>query len=91
MIGSLSYTVRPESGYPWQSTSIEYRGKPPIAVQAIAPRGQADEPRPAGYKKLVGREGWRIRSGDYRMIYEIDHSGEKITVLHIGHRRDVYS
>ena len=51
----------------------------------------ADAPRPAGCKKLVGREGWRIRSGDYRVIYEIDDAGEKITVLHIGHRRDVYS
>lgn len=51
----------------------------------------ADEPRPAGCKKLVGREGWRIRSGDYRVIYEINDAEEKITVLHIGHRRDVYS
>lgn len=32
----------------------------------------AENPRPAGCKKLVGREGWRIRSGDYRAIYEID-------------------
>jgi len=53
--------------------------------------GLADDPRPVGCKKLVGREGWRIRSGDYRVIYEIDDAGEKITVLHIGHRRDVYS
>jgi mRNA interferase RelE/StbE len=51
----------------------------------------ADDPRPVGCKKLVGREGWRIRSGDYRVIYEIDDAGEKITVLHIGHRRDIYS
>lgn len=32
----------------------------------------AENPRPAGCKKLTGREGWRIRSGDYRAIYEID-------------------
>ena len=51
----------------------------------------ADDPRPAGCKKLVGRDGLRIRSGDYRVIYEIDGIREKITVLHIGHRRDVYS
>jgi mRNA interferase RelE/StbE len=51
----------------------------------------SDNPRPAGCKKLVGREGWRIRSGDYRIIYEIDDAQKKITVLHIGHRRDVYS
>jgi mRNA interferase RelE/StbE len=51
----------------------------------------AENPRPTGCKKLVGREGWRIRSGDYRVIYEIDDAQKKITVLHIGHRRDVYS
>ncbi len=50
-----------------------------------------ENPRPAGCKKLVGREGWRIRSGDYRVIYEIDDTQQKVTVLHIGHRRDVYS
>ncbi len=32
----------------------------------------AENPRPSGCKKLVGREGWRIRSGVYRVIYEID-------------------
>ena len=51
----------------------------------------ADNPRSAGCRKLVGREGWRIRSGDYRTIYEIDDAQKKVTVLHIGHRRDVYS
>ncbi len=51
----------------------------------------AENPRPAGCKKLVGREGWRIRSGDYRVIYEIDDAQRNITILHIGHRRDVYS
>ncbi len=51
----------------------------------------ADDPRPAGCKKLVGREGWRVRSGDYRVIYDIDDAEEEITVLHIGHRRDIYS
>jgi mRNA interferase RelE/StbE len=51
----------------------------------------AEDPRPAGCKKLVGREGWRIRSGDYRVIYEIDDAQRNITILHVGHRRDVYS
>lgn len=50
-----------------------------------------ENPRPAGCKKLVGREGWRIRSGDYRIIYEIDDAQQKVTVLHIGHQRDVYT
>ena len=50
----------------------------------------SDDPRPQGCKKLTGREGWRIRIGDYRVIYEIDDAKQIMTVLHIGHRRDVY-
>lgn len=51
----------------------------------------AENARPVGCKKLVGREGWRIRAGTYRVIYEIDDARKNITVLHIGHRRDIYS
>jgi mRNA interferase RelE/StbE len=50
-----------------------------------------DDPRPSGCKKLVGREGWRIRIGNYRVIYEIDDTEQEVTILHVGHRRDVYS
>ena len=50
----------------------------------------AENPRPRGCKKLTGREGWRIRLGAYRVIYKIDEAEKLVTVLHIGHRRDVY-
>jgi mRNA interferase RelE/StbE len=39
---------------------------------------------------LSGRDGWRIRVGDYRVIYEVDDEQQMVTVVHIGHRRDVY-
>ncbi len=47
-------------------------------------------PRPAGCKKLSGREGWRIRSQNYRVIYDIDDGARKIVIQAIGHRRDIY-
>jgi len=50
----------------------------------------SNEPRPQGCKKLMGREGWRVRVGNYRVIYEIDDTKQALTILHIGHRRDVY-
>lgn len=50
----------------------------------------ATEPRPNGSLKLTGREGWRIRIGDYRVIYEIDDLCQTVTILSIGHRRDIY-
>lgn len=52
--------------------------------------GLAQDPRPPGCLKLTGRDGWRIRIGDYRVVYEIDDNGRVVTVLHVGHRRDVY-
>jgi mRNA interferase RelE/StbE len=50
----------------------------------------ADNPRPSSCSKLTGREGWRIRVGDYRVIYEINDFTKEVVVLHVGHRRDVY-
>ncbi len=50
----------------------------------------AGEPRPSGSRKLTGRAGVRIRVGDYRVIYEVDDAARSVTILHVGHRRDVY-
>jgi mRNA interferase RelE/StbE len=49
------------------------------------------EPRPLGCLKLKGREGWRIRVGNYRVLYKIDDQRQIITIMHIGHRRDIYN
>ena len=53
-------------------------------------RALADEPRPPGCRKLTGRDSWRIRVGRYRVIYEIDDTVRIVSVLDVGHRRDVY-
>jgi len=53
-------------------------------------RALADEPRPAGCVALTGRDGWRIRVGNYSVIYEINDTQHLVTILHVGHRRDVY-
>ena len=51
----------------------------------------ADTPRPAGCKKLKGQKNaWRIRIGDYRIIYEIEDKQLRILVVAIGHRKDIY-
>ena len=49
-----------------------------------------DNPRPTGVVKLSGREGWRIRVGDYRVIYTIDDAKKEVVIYAIGHRREVY-
>lgn len=49
------------------------------------------DPRPSGAKKLVGGEGERrVRTGDYRVVYEIQDDALVVLVLAIAHRRDVY-
>jgi mRNA interferase RelE/StbE len=48
------------------------------------------DPRPLGCKKLKGRDAYRIRIGDYRVIYEINDGKLFVTVITIGHRREVY-
>ncbi len=50
----------------------------------------AQNPRPPNCLKLKGREAWRIRVGDYRVIYEIADEIVTITVVEIGHRREIY-
>jgi mRNA interferase RelE/StbE len=47
-------------------------------------------PRPADVKKLKGRDAWRIRVGDYRVIYEIHDRVLQILVITLGHRREIY-
>ena len=49
-----------------------------------------DNPRPRGANKLSGREEYRLRVGDYRVLYTIDEEGHIVTVLAVGHRREVY-
>jgi mRNA interferase RelE/StbE len=47
-------------------------------------------PRPVGCKKLAGQQAWRIRVGDYRIIYEIHDQVLLVIVVDIGHRREIY-
>lgn len=51
-----------------------------------------EDPRPVGTRKLKGKlEGWRVRVGDYRIVYQIDDSAHVVTIVRVRHRRDVYS
>lgn len=49
-----------------------------------------DEPRPPGCRKLADHPGWRIRVGDYRVVYEINDEARRVTVLRVGHRKEIY-
>jgi len=50
----------------------------------------AQAPRPPGSIKLSNSNYWRVREGDWRIIYEIDDAARVVTVLRIRHRREAY-
>ena len=57
-------------------------------IAAIA--GLEENPRPADCKKLKGRDGYRIRTGNYRIIYDIFDTELVIDIITLGHRKDIY-
>ena len=54
-------------------------------------RTLAENPRPSGCRKLTGsKNDWRIRVGDYRVLYEIDEKTRAVRIMRVRHRREVY-
>jgi mRNA interferase RelE/StbE len=50
----------------------------------------AEDPRPPGCTKLSGQEAYRVRQGDYRIVYTVADEALVVEVVRVGHRRDVY-
>jgi mRNA interferase RelE/StbE len=77
-----------------KTSALRALNKLPTEVQKRVLRAVATlshTPRPVGCKLMKGRPGhWRIRLGDYRMIYIIRDSTLTIQVIEVGHRRDIY-
>ena len=79
---------------------IRVRGKARKQILQISPphfqRVQAcintlaENPRPVGDRKLKGETGYRVRVGDYRILYEIDDNEQRVIIYRVKHRRDVY-
>ena len=75
------------------SAEKELHRLPSRVVARIVPRLEhlEESPRPPGCKKLQGGDNeWRIRAGDYRIVYEIDDQAKTVEVTRIAHRRGVY-
>jgi mRNA interferase RelE/StbE len=50
----------------------------------------AEDPRPPGVEKVEGHDLWRVRAGDYRIVYSVEEAMLTVVVVKIGHRREVY-
>jgi mRNA interferase RelE/StbE len=70
----------------------ELEGLPPKERRRVAAkvRKLATDPRPSGSEKLSGHQLYRVRQGDYRILYAIEDASLSLIVFKIGHRRDVY-
>ena len=75
-----------------KSVSKDLKGVPKKDVRRIvsAIQSLADDPRPPGTKKLSGQERYRLRQGNYRILYEIEDDRLIVCVVRVGNRRDVY-
>jgi mRNA interferase RelE/StbE len=83
----VSYTVLGLSAIERELSRLRKKDYERIAA-AILRLGE--EPRPANCQKMKGRDTWRIRVGEYRVIYEINDQARIVTILDVGHRKEIY-
>jgi mRNA interferase RelE/StbE len=82
---SYSVQVAPAAVRQLRKLPPEARRRIQAAIELLA-----ETPRPPGAKKLAGSSDWRVRTGDYRIIYEIQDAQLIVLVVAMGHRRDIY-
>ena len=89
MTDAMAYTIHLE-----RRAEREFRRLPREAIRRIDAmlRQLASNPRPDGVVKLLGRtaSGWRVRVGEYRILYQIDDSRNRVDVYRVKHRREAY-
>ncbi|MFN3852537.1 MAG: type II toxin-antitoxin system RelE family toxin [Spirosomataceae bacterium] len=84
----MKYQVRIEQTAEKQLSKLP---KSELERLKVAVLSLADNPRPFGYKKLKGRSNaYRVRVGNYRIIYEINDGILLVLVIAIGHRKEIY-
>ena len=81
------YEVRlhPDAARAFRRLHGQLRERIRVAIDALAV-----DPRPAGVVKLAGRDDYRVRVGDYRIVYAVDDTERLVLVARIAHRREVY-
>jgi mRNA interferase RelE/StbE len=84
-VSKYSIELRPAAVKALRSIEAKDRGRIRGAIAMLG-----EDPRPPSARALQGRDGYRVRVGDYRIIYTIHNDILVIVVVTIGHRRDVY-
>ena len=75
-----------------ESVEKDFRAIPKKDVRRIIHRIESlsAEPRPLGCEKLTGQERYRVRQGQYRIVYSVQDKESTVWIVKIGHRKDVY-
>lgn len=75
-----------------RSAEKELKALPKANLSRIVDKIQSltEDPRPPGHQKMSGHSQYRIRQGDYRILYTIDDTDRVVEIVKIGHRREVY-
>ena len=77
--------IKPSAVKELEATQLKDRKRLVARIRRLA-----KEPRPDGCEKLSGQDKYRVRQGHYRVLYSVDDSEPSVTIVKIGHRRDVY-
>jgi mRNA interferase RelE/StbE len=87
MTGPVGYSIRIRA-----SAERDMKALPSEAFRRVSEAILTLEaaPRPRTCKRLRGREGYRMRVGDYRILYVVDDASHAVDVVAVGHRKDVY-
>ena len=81
-----SILLRPAAARDLRALPSDTRSRIEKAIDRLV-----DDPRPPGARKLVGvSDEWRLRVGDYRVVYLIDDRAREVEVIRVAHRREVY-
>jgi mRNA interferase RelE/StbE len=84
-VASYKLLIKPSAVKELEAVPAKDRRKVAAKIQALAV-----DPRPRGSEKLSGQERYRLRQGDYRVVYAIDDDAQTVLVVKVGKRRDIY-
>jgi len=84
-VASYNVLIKRSAAKELEAVPLKDRRRLVARIEALA-----TNPRPAGVQKLSGEEKYRIRQGDYRILYQIVDEDLIVTVVRVGHRRDIY-
>jgi mRNA interferase RelE/StbE len=84
-VASYSVSIKPSAVKELEGLPIKDRRRIVRRIQ-----GLASDPRPSGSEKLTGDDRYRVRQGDFRVVYGVDDAVREVLIVKVGNRRDVY-